>query len=369
MSRRLFLHVGSPKTGTTYLQEVLWNNKHELARQGLHLPLRGVGEHFNLTLHLRGRVSDIDGPAVHQVMDRLRADLDRHRARGRGDVLISHELLAPVEPDQIAKFLAMFEGYEVHVVITARDLQRQIPAEWQQSVKTRYQGTYGDFLRRVQTRRVKHFWAVQDIADVAARWGDSGPPDRVHVVTVPPSGTAPTVLLERFCSVIGIDPTRLDPTVLRGNPSLGYPQAELVRRVNAALGERLPHPRTGYSRVVKGWFAEQLLAAQAGPKLPLPAPVATWCHAESERIVERVRSAGYDVVGDLADLVPAPVAGPDVLVEPSDAAVAEAAVEALCEVLVQRLRDMKARDRWRERSPDSRFVDLVRSAARRIRRP
>ena len=368
MSRRLFLHVGSPKTGTTYLQEVMWKNKNELARQGVHLPLRGVGEHFNLTLHLRGRVSDLDGPAVHRAMDRLRADVARHRAHGSGDLLVSHELLAPVEPEQIEEFLAIFEGYEVHIVITARDLQRQLPAEWQQSVKTRYPGTYGGFLRRMQTRRGNHFWSVQDIADVAARWGASVPAEHVHIVTVPPSGAAPTVLLERFCSVIGADATALDVEVLRDNPSLGYPQVELLRRVNDALGDRLPHPRTGYNRVVKGWFAEQVLSQQPGEKLPLPAPVAEWCHAESERIVDRVRAAGYDVVGDLADLVPPPVAGPDVLVEPSDAAVAEAAVEALCEVLVQRLRDMRARDRWRDRSPDVRYVDVLRSAARRILR-
>jgi hypothetical protein len=168
--------------------------------------------------------------------------------------------------------------------------------------------------------------------------------------------------------VIWIDATRLDAEVLRGNPSLGYPQAELLRRVNNALGDRLPHARTGYNRVVKGWFAEQLLAPQGGPRLPLPAPVALWCHAESERMVGEIRDAGYAVVGDLDDLVPPPAPGPDALEEPSDAEVAEAAVEALCGVLVQRLDDMRARDRWRDRSPDSRFTDRWRGLARRALR-
>jgi hypothetical protein len=32
---RVFLHIGAPKTGTTYLQDVLWSNKAELSRRGV----------------------------------------------------------------------------------------------------------------------------------------------------------------------------------------------------------------------------------------------------------------------------------------------------------------------------------------------
>jgi hypothetical protein len=45
-TQRVFLHVGSPKTGTTYLQGVLWRNREALRRQGLLLPLDSVGDHY-----------------------------------------------------------------------------------------------------------------------------------------------------------------------------------------------------------------------------------------------------------------------------------------------------------------------------------
>jgi hypothetical protein len=39
MSRVVYLHVGAPKTGTTYLQDRLALNKAELSRHGVHYPL------------------------------------------------------------------------------------------------------------------------------------------------------------------------------------------------------------------------------------------------------------------------------------------------------------------------------------------
>ncbi len=40
MANRIFLHIGAPKSGTTYLQTVLWANRENLRRQGLLMPGR-----------------------------------------------------------------------------------------------------------------------------------------------------------------------------------------------------------------------------------------------------------------------------------------------------------------------------------------
>ncbi len=49
MANRVFLHVGTPKTGTTYLQTVMWANRDKLAEQGLLLPLRRVRDFSTAT--------------------------------------------------------------------------------------------------------------------------------------------------------------------------------------------------------------------------------------------------------------------------------------------------------------------------------
>ena len=35
MARRTFVHIGTPKSGTTYLQSLWWHNREDLAARGL----------------------------------------------------------------------------------------------------------------------------------------------------------------------------------------------------------------------------------------------------------------------------------------------------------------------------------------------
>ena len=46
MARRVILHVGLPKTGTTYLQSIAWANKDVLREQGVLLPGFGPRQHL-----------------------------------------------------------------------------------------------------------------------------------------------------------------------------------------------------------------------------------------------------------------------------------------------------------------------------------
>ena len=50
----MFLHIGEPKTGTTFLQQVMWRNRSELAAQGVVLPGHHPQDHFRASQDLRG---------------------------------------------------------------------------------------------------------------------------------------------------------------------------------------------------------------------------------------------------------------------------------------------------------------------------
>ena len=52
MPRRVFLHIGTPKSGTTYLQEKLALNRELVAKQGLTYPETRSGNHFEAALDL-----------------------------------------------------------------------------------------------------------------------------------------------------------------------------------------------------------------------------------------------------------------------------------------------------------------------------
>jgi hypothetical protein len=300
--------VGLPKTGTSYLQSLAWANLPELRAQGLVVvpdpgPTAQGRPGADVMLAARGRLKpERDAVTAEEVLDGLAAEV---AAAGDADVLLSQEQLAGCTRRQVRALLERFGDREVHVVVTARALSRQVPSAWQERVKSRSTTPLEDFVAgvRERTEDAKGFWRNQDLPAVLVRWGHTLSPDRVHVVTVPPESGS-DALAARFFGVLGVDHRRLRAAETRSNSSLGAVQAELLRRVNVTLGDRLPKPRLGYDRVGRWFLADKFLVAQEGPPPLLPSSAEAWCHRLVEEWTATIREAGYDVAGDLADLDP-----------------------------------------------------------------
>ncbi len=174
-----------------------------------------------------------------------------------------------------------FDGHDVHVVLTLRDLARAIPAQWQESTQNGFAWTYQQFLTGLtdpkpqKTRAGSHFWTNQDWARMADVWSPLVAQGRLWVVTVPPAGTPSDVLWTRFCEAAGIDPTGYS---LAGwpNESLGAASAELMRRLQAARRDEGPNVR--HRAKLKHRLAKQTLAEhrKAEPSLVLPPELFDW---------------------------------------------------------------------------------------------
>ena len=146
-------------------------------------------------------------------------------------------------------------------MVTARDLVRQVPAEWQERIKHRRTATFPEFVDDLvaRTGEATWFWEVHDYAALVRTVGEHAAPERVHVVTVPgPRRVSCSGSGSPACSVS--TPRRSTLTRSRANRSLGAEQVELLRRVNAALGDALPHPGP-YSVDVKTMLAQRVLVA------------------------------------------------------------------------------------------------------------
>jgi hypothetical protein len=337
---RAFVHVGLPKTGTSYLQSLVWGNLPGLREQGLVVvPDPGATAQgkpgAEVMLAARGRLKAGRDPlGAEEVLDRFAAEVD---AVGDADVLLSQEQLAGCTRAQVRTLLERFGDRDVHVVATARAVSRQVPSAWQERVKTRSTTSFPDFVEAVRdrTEEARGFWRNQDLPAVLQRWGQSLPPGRVHVVTVPAASGADG-LAARFFGVLGVDHTRLHAAETRSNTSLGAVQAELLRRVNVALGERLPKPRQGYDRVGRWFLVDKFLLSQGGRPPLLPPSEQEWCRRLGEEWGAALRASAYDVVGDLADLLPAPAHFGDGAADVEDAPLLDSATRALADILAFR---------------------------------
>ena len=340
MSRRVILHLGTPKTGTSFVQDVLFRNRVELSTHGVLYPAHRFDGQFLAALDLMR----LPWGGLEEEARGAWPELVRHTRHWPGTTIVSHEVLAYATRSQAARALRDLghPGVEVHLVLSARDLARQIPAEWQENVKHRRTVGFGRFLESIRDpRRRSHtaawFWSVQELPDILDRWGADLPPERIHVITVPQPGAPPMTLWHRFAETFGIAGMSLDLAVERANPSLGVPETALLRRINRAVNSVVPP--ADYRPLVRELLAHQTLSQRRrSPRLSIPPDVHAWTVEVGAAWAEEIRRRGYHVVGDLDELLPAPpraYADPD---QPQERQVNDAALAAIKALLLETIR-------------------------------
>ncbi len=319
MASRAFLHIGTMKSATTYLQQWGDVNRERLAEAGVLWPELGVP--FAAADDLLGRTGSRRETAGAW------AELDRQFRQQDGDAVFSNELLATLGPRKIARLVSAFAPAEVRVVVTARDLARVIPSQWQTTLKNGSTRSWSQFATAVCSESTEPseedqrddasgaddpsawFWRRQDLPLIVTKWREAVTADRVFLVTVPPAGSADEIVEHRFASVIGVDGAEFtQPAYL--NSSLGAYSAELVRRVNAHTTELEPN----YQRMgVRNALARLVLADRASsePRCALSAEQLAWAQERARAMTVDLQVLGVRVVGTLDDLVPGPEVTPE----------------------------------------------------------
>jgi hypothetical protein len=370
-ARRVYLHIGEPKCGTTFLQETLWRRRAQLADHGVALPGIDVNDHYRAAQDLREIEQAPEDPGVRWVGA---WDAVAKQARSaNGIAVISHELILGADDGQAARAVESLAPAEVHVIVTARDLAGLLPAEWQETVKHRNARTWPEWLGdiidtppRRRRPRARWFWSAHDTVAVLNRWAALLPAEQIHLVTMPASSAPADLLWRRFAQVLGIDDIELGLSDARSNASLGVAEVELLRRLN----ERLPElPQWFYARQVKNRLAHGMLAERPkGERLAIPADRQSWVREQSARRIEQLAGLGVDVVGDLSEL-----AAPDVFpsgtspAQVSDAELLDVALYTLATTIDRRYqRTIQAR--WRPAATRSRLTALRFAHAVRRRR-
>lgn len=304
MTERVYLHVGAPKSGTTYLQRVLDGNRAALRAAGVLV----VGERHLDRIHAAMVVRD--DPRLDDLTRSARTSWSR-LVREIGDwggpaAVLSYELFSVASAEQAAGALAELAAYDVHVVVTARDLGRSVVSAWQERLKFGLTKPLEEWQPKPEeTENSEWGWRTLDPSGVAERWGGTLPPDRVHVVTAPRPDAGPAALWDRFAEACGLTDIPVDVAVPRVNESLGVVQAELLRRVNADLRKHIAGSRER-SVWIRDLLAQGVLASLGRERIGVPAAQAAEATEVWKRATERIQGAGYAVHGDLADLEPAP---------------------------------------------------------------
>ena len=132
---KVYLHIGEPKTGTTFIQQAMWRNRVELAAQGVVLPGHHPQDHYRASQDLRGLEKLPTDPAGSWTGEWQ--VLASQAQRAGKTAVISHELFSAADAAQAGRAVQSLQPAEVHIVLTVRDIATLLPAEWQETVKHR----------------------------------------------------------------------------------------------------------------------------------------------------------------------------------------------------------------------------------------
>lgn len=345
MAERVVLHIGSMKSGTSFIQNVLGNNRAELAQRGISF----AGDRW------RDQVAAVQDLIAHGGPDQ--APLEPTGAWQRlvdaingtpGTVVVSMEFLAPRVTRKIEIIRDALQG-QLEVVLTGRDLARNIAAMWLESVQNGSAVTWEDYLGAVRSEDssspvARNFWNHQGLAAIARRWSDVVGPDHFTLMTVPPRSAPHNVLWQRFAQVLELDPAAFELNV-RANRSIGLATAITLRHLNEILSRdgtpAADHPF--YDLLVKHLLTKRgLVSRQGEPTLGLDEG---WVMKRGAAEVTALRRQGHRVIGDLDDLLPQPVRG----VHPDQVSVSQQLDAAMEGLALMTQISMEREDKHRQR--------------------
>ena len=347
-SRSAYVHVGLPKTGTSYIQRAMWQNKDALADRGVHVPGGDSRAQRAAFWDLLGR--RIEGGDARAVEGAWAALASSAASATAPRLLVSEELLVLARQRHARTVAEAFEPRELHVVVTIRDLARAIASMWQQEMAKGRTIGWTDFVRAVRSpdegpaTAGVGFWIRYDAVRVLDAWSAVVPPERVHVVTVPPAGVQPTVLLERFASAIGFDVSGLVVPETLVHEGLSGCHAEVLRRLNGSLREQLTDQQ--YRDIVRRLLVPA--ARHDDRRLPIEFPEAyrDWVRDRSDEVIAALQEGGYELTGSWSDLRPVfghgPALNPD---DVSDAELSAATLALLAGILSLASRAGRSRPR------------------------
>lgn len=226
--KKLFIHAGTHKTGTSFFQHAAYNNTDQLRQAGLLYPSHGLGIKTNHNRYAH-RVLGIDIAAGRQnrfpaIIDELNQDALLNTA------LVSYEGFS--HPQTIEKLYALkdsFDGVDLHVILVFRphiDLAISLYRELCQQVS--FQGSLYDLLHP-RTARALHWGQCLHYAKTLKNWRRMVGKDNIHVLAY---RQIKQDILKNLMAVAGYDGPLSLPKNLTRNHTLSAPFTALMRVIN-----------------------------------------------------------------------------------------------------------------------------------------
>lgn len=164
----LYLHVGTPKTGTSYLQNFLGDNRKVLNKQGFIFPdfqmrFEGIGKsrnaHFLIT-------ADEKAEEIYQASVAQLQEISKQYEK----IILSEEGLWNNDKN-IAKFVSDMKknDIEIKIVVYLRRQDLYIQSKWAQNVKENMEMSFYEYIQSKQKKGLNYYKKLNALAEIVGK--------------------------------------------------------------------------------------------------------------------------------------------------------------------------------------------------------
>jgi len=304
MTRRVVIHIGPPKTGSTTLQDALHHHRDELKRMGIRYAGSGTQSSAAAMWVTRRRDRttgrQVPASAWKQLLKEIKDSIE-------STVVVSSEWFAAATPAQIRTISQELPGAEYQIVIALRSLDRILPSRWKQNVIEGATYSFAEWLELIFSPSTNsygsRFWHQHRHDELVQRWGEVFGQRAITAICI--DDADPDRLLRNMESLIGADEGSLGSSRHVRNVSLDGVTVEGIRRFNLLAEEHGVPPELRYLAVTRGAVPQiqQGVQSDGSNTGRVPAQYADRCVAESTRIVEELQKSGANILGNIDELI------------------------------------------------------------------
>jgi len=306
--KRLVLHPGFHKSGTTALQEALSEQRSYLKESGVLYPSIGTKTHHRAAWSLNGTVWGWKKRGGESVSPKVWENLaKRVSAASEPTVIISSEFFSELDGEKIRKASQDLKSREVEILFTLRPLVKLLPSSYQQYLKYGLKIKYEDWLYEIFENRDKTkvsptFWKRHEHSKVIARWVDTFGTSNVTVIIV--DEAKPEFLFTEVNKYLGLPDGSLAASKIGSNRSLNMEEISLLLEIN----NQFPKDRSWdeYEVFIRNGYIRQLTdyvpPAKDKDRLLTPEWVIERANELGRGTIRDLKNYGIKVIGNLDSL-------------------------------------------------------------------
>ena len=313
MSKKVFIHVGFHKTGTTAIQESLHSHRDELNKLGLIYATKYRKANHRQAWALSERYWGWKNRGGNKTPISEWNTQVKSLKSNKSNSILSSEFFSELNEAKLNRMASDLRDFQVEVIFTIRPLSKMLASSYQQYLKYGIKASYDEWLQDIfqnskKSKLTPTFWKRHRHEVVIARWAKVFGNQNIHLVVVDES--EPEFLFDSFNQILQLPAGTLSEVINSGtNRSLNYSEISLLLAINRAF----PKDRNwaDYEAFIREGSIRRLTnqadLAGLGEKLLTP----QWAVDESQKItlnsINEINALGIRIYGDVNQMAKASI--------------------------------------------------------------